>query len=211
MATDAAKHTVPAGTDGMRRQNLLDLSLSIHDIVPVANATERDSVFAALVAAGRVPASAPVIVDRLDTGQLERRAGSTWVPIGTTRQLAAAALPSDSGAVGTTEMAVLTANVVSVNGKVRITVSGRLLFSDVTTQGRALVRVRDGSATGTVLTSGAKVPDAIGTPGAETITVIGSGTLTPGAHTIVVTLHRDSGSGTVVALAGFEVMVDEVG
>ncbi len=79
MATDAAKHTVPAGTDGMRRQNLLDLSLSIHDIIPVANATERDTVYAALVAAGRAPAAAPVIVDRLDTGVLERNDGSGWV------------------------------------------------------------------------------------------------------------------------------------
>ncbi len=81
MATDAAKHTIPAGTDGMRRQNLLDLSLSINDIIPVANATERDSVYAALVAAGRVPASAPVRVDRLDTGLLERNTGTGWGPV----------------------------------------------------------------------------------------------------------------------------------
>lgn len=82
MATDAAKHTIPAGSDVFDPQGSdVALAASIHDIIPVTNATDRDSVYAALVAAGRTPATNPVIVDRLDTGVLERNAGSGWSKI----------------------------------------------------------------------------------------------------------------------------------
>lgn len=47
-------------------------------IVPAVNQADRDAIYAAAVAAGVDPAANPVIVDRLDTGQLERNAGSVW-------------------------------------------------------------------------------------------------------------------------------------
>ena len=79
MATDAAKHTVPAGSDLFDPQGSdAALALTIHDIVPVANATDRNATLTAMQAAGRDPAYSPVIVDRGDQASIERNAGSGW-------------------------------------------------------------------------------------------------------------------------------------
>lgn len=57
MATDAAKHTVPAGTDHPARSDFLKLSLSIRDPIPVASVAARTAVLAALAAS--TPAVTP--------------------------------------------------------------------------------------------------------------------------------------------------------
>jgi hypothetical protein len=57
MATDAAKHTVPAGSDHPSRADLLKLWLSIRDAIPIANTAGRATQLASLAAA--TPAVAP--------------------------------------------------------------------------------------------------------------------------------------------------------
>jgi hypothetical protein len=87
MVVDARKHTVPPGTGvPPARQALLDLSLSLHDVVPVANATERAQLVADLTAAGVGPAAdRPLYVHRTDApagGELERTVdGQAWQSI----------------------------------------------------------------------------------------------------------------------------------
>lgn len=84
MATDARKHTAPGSAETPKRSSLNDLSLSVNDIVPVANATERDALYTTLTSApiNQVPATRPIYVDRLDTGTIERNAGTGWYRIG---------------------------------------------------------------------------------------------------------------------------------
>ena len=48
MGTNARKHTVPLAGDQPRRQTFDDLSMSINDVIPVANATERAQLVADL-------------------------------------------------------------------------------------------------------------------------------------------------------------------
>ena len=81
MALDARKHTIPGEAEAPRRSAFDDLAKSVNDVIPVANATERDQVYADLVAAGHVPSSTPVLVDRLDVGVIERNNGSGWAPV----------------------------------------------------------------------------------------------------------------------------------
>lgn len=83
MATDARKHTVPGAADAPSRQALLDLGLSIRDVVPVADATERAQLVADLTAVNQGPAtSRPLFVYRADAGagrEVEYTVnGSTW-------------------------------------------------------------------------------------------------------------------------------------
>jgi len=78
MAIDARGHTIPEGFGHPARSDLLGLSLSIRDVIPAANPTDRDVIYAALVAAGLSPAATPVLIDRLDTGNLERNDGGGW-------------------------------------------------------------------------------------------------------------------------------------
>lgn len=67
VAIDARKHVAPAAAETPRRQALNDLSLSIRDFVPVANATERAQIVADLSAAGTpVSATNPLVVIRAD-------------------------------------------------------------------------------------------------------------------------------------------------
>lgn len=69
MAADARGHTVPTGEQPPRRQDLLDLSLSVRDVVYVPNATARAQLVADLAAAGRGPSTSnPVYVHRGDAG-----------------------------------------------------------------------------------------------------------------------------------------------
>lgn len=83
MATDVRKHTVPAPGDAPRRQAILDLGLSIRDVIPVANTTARSQLITAMGAAGQGPsASNPVLVFRADaTAGLNHEYttdGTTW-------------------------------------------------------------------------------------------------------------------------------------
>lgn len=83
MATDVRGHTVPAATEPPRRQALLDLSLSIRDIVYVANSTARAQLVVDLTTAGHAPSpTRPLYVHRGDAPagqQLEQTVdGTTW-------------------------------------------------------------------------------------------------------------------------------------
>lgn len=64
MATDARGHTVPDGASAPHRGDLLDLSLSVRDIVYVGNVTARASAATALGAS----ATNPVYTHRADAG-----------------------------------------------------------------------------------------------------------------------------------------------
>lgn len=87
MAIDARKHVAPAGGETPRRQAINDLSLSINDVVPVANVTERAQLVADLTSAGAPPSSTrPLVVARADAfpgAALEvTQDGVTWYAIG---------------------------------------------------------------------------------------------------------------------------------
>jgi hypothetical protein len=84
MATDARKHTAPAAGETPRRQSLNDLSLSINDIIPVANTPERAQYIVDLTAAGFGPTAArPLYFNRADAGGgVERTTNGTdftWI------------------------------------------------------------------------------------------------------------------------------------
>lgn len=93
MGTDVRKHTAPLPGETPARQVINDLSLSINDVVPVANPTERQQKYDELVAAGQNPALRPVIVIQLDTRALWHNDGSGWRTLG-----AGAASPTTSAA-----------------------------------------------------------------------------------------------------------------
>lgn len=83
MATDIRRHTAPAGNETPRRQAINDLSLTVNDIVYVANATDRAQFVAGLTTAGVGPsASRPIYVHRGDATpgwELEFTTnGTTW-------------------------------------------------------------------------------------------------------------------------------------
>lgn len=122
---------------------------------------------------------------------------------GTVSRIGMARLSVDSGSV-TTEAAVQICAATTVSGNVRLTVSGQILGTaagDV-----VVVRVRDGSATGTERTGATyAIPSGLATG----ITLVDSVTVAPGAHTFYVTLQRASGTGTVRAGANFRTIVDE--
>lgn len=78
MATDARGHTVPAGSDVFDPQGAdVALGLSINDVVPVANATGRNSALSAVGATS----SDPLLVARSDTGEIEGSWGSGFYSI----------------------------------------------------------------------------------------------------------------------------------
>lgn len=80
MATDARNHVIPAAAGKPERADFDRLSLSINDIVPVANATARAAKVTELTAAGTPPTtSRPLLVWRADAGigrELEVTTGS---------------------------------------------------------------------------------------------------------------------------------------
>jgi len=83
VATDVRKHLAPIGSETPRRQAFNDLSLSICDLVPVANTTARTQLVSDLTAAGYAPsATHPLYVFRADaTAGHETeytRDGTTW-------------------------------------------------------------------------------------------------------------------------------------
>lgn len=84
MATDACGHTVPASTDHPSRADLLNLSLSIGDAIPVANATARATLITTLAGLGITASTAsPIRVWRADAavGAQEEITtdGTTWM------------------------------------------------------------------------------------------------------------------------------------
>jgi hypothetical protein len=86
MALDARRHVVPAPTEAPRRAAFDDLSLSVRDIVYVADIADRAQLVADLTAAGFGPASErPLYVHRVDApagGELERTVdGQAWQSI----------------------------------------------------------------------------------------------------------------------------------
>lgn len=98
MATDIRKHVVPGAGDAPSRQALLDLGLSINDIVPVASTTERAQLVVDLTNTGRAPSLArPLIVFRTDAtpgSELEVTSdGATWRAVNK---------PTDSGWINIT-------------------------------------------------------------------------------------------------------------
>ena len=87
MATDARKHTAPAAGETPRRQALNDLSLSIRDVIPVANTTARAQLITDLTNAGVGPSiTNPVFVYRADAPLGFRTEitedGTNWRPHG---------------------------------------------------------------------------------------------------------------------------------
>lgn len=87
MMANARKHRTPTGSEAsISRATIFDtFGNSIHDVVPVANATERSQLVTSLTAAGQAPSAAnPVVVFRADAAGLHRTEyttdGSVWVP-----------------------------------------------------------------------------------------------------------------------------------
>lgn len=104
MATDARKHTVPGAADAPSRQALLDMSLSIRDLVPVATVTARAQLVADLTAIGQAPsATRPLMVYRADAAagrEVEVSVnGDNWRALNT---------PNDSGWINITPAAGFT-------------------------------------------------------------------------------------------------------
>lgn len=84
MGTDIRRHTAPLPGETPRRRSINDLSLTVNDIVPVANVTERAELVDDLNAASVGPsASRPLYVDRADAApgmRLESTIdGTTWI------------------------------------------------------------------------------------------------------------------------------------
>lgn len=87
MASNARKHVVPGGGDAsVSRATIFEaFGNTIHDVVPVANATEAAQVVADLVDAGVGPSTThPLVVHRADARGLHRLEytvdGSVWLP-----------------------------------------------------------------------------------------------------------------------------------
>ena len=83
MAVDKRKHNAPASGETPRRQSINDLSLSINDWIPVANATERAQLVSDLNGLSIGPtASRPLTVYRQDLGTIELTVdGTAWITI----------------------------------------------------------------------------------------------------------------------------------
>lgn len=87
MASNARKHTIPAGADKSFNRAMLfeTFGNSINDVIPVANATDRAQVVSDLAAKGVGPTAAdPLVVIRGDAPGLHRVEysydGSVWLP-----------------------------------------------------------------------------------------------------------------------------------
>ncbi|WP_217183364.1 hypothetical protein [Streptomyces sp. AC495_CC817] len=87
--TNARKHTIPLGTEqSFTRLTIFEaFGLSIRDVVPVANLTERAQLVTDLTAKGQEPsATKPLLVHRADAPGLHRieyttsATGAVWLP-----------------------------------------------------------------------------------------------------------------------------------
>jgi hypothetical protein len=104
--TNARKHVIPsAGEQSVNRLTFFETwGLSINDVVPVANVTERSQIVTAMTAKGRGPAATrPLVVHRADAPGLHRieycidPAGSVWLPTSGTLFFATKALADSFG------------------------------------------------------------------------------------------------------------------
>lgn len=83
MGTDIRKHTAPLAGETPSRQVINDLSLTVNDVIPIANTTARAQLVVDLTAAGFTPSQTkPLYVHRADAGaglELEVSTdGTTW-------------------------------------------------------------------------------------------------------------------------------------
>lgn len=80
MAINARKHVTFGASEAPSRAALNTAFLTVNDIVPVANSTERAQLVADLTDAGYPPStSRPLVVDQADHGVLYRTTnGTTW-------------------------------------------------------------------------------------------------------------------------------------
>lgn len=148
---DLRKHTAPAAAEVPRRQALNDLSMSINDVVPVANATERAQLVTDLTAAGYGPTAArPLFVYQADqpvwTATKVTRDGTNWKSVlagrlsAHTARTVAGAIPNNSitGLVWDAVTLVPTGVAADTGG---IAIAGGETFT-VPVAGRYLVSVR---------------------------------------------------------------------
>lgn len=87
MALNARRHTIPAGTDQtINRATIFEtFGQSVHDVVPVASATDQDLLVSDMQAASVGPSTSnPLVTVRADAPGLHRieltTDGTTWVP-----------------------------------------------------------------------------------------------------------------------------------
>lgn len=130
MATDARGHTTPAGDDAPKRSDVLDLSLSIRDPIPVANTTARAAKIvelAALTPAITPSSSNPILFFRADAGdglELEYTTdGSTFhtvpaTPMVPSRTARGSVALTVSSAVGTSQSVTFPAGRFTATPKV---------------------------------------------------------------------------------------------
>lgn len=101
---DARKHSAFGPDETPSRAAFNDLSLSIRDVVPVANTTERAQVLADLTDAGFPPSpSNPLYVHRADAvpaRRLEVNDGSGWRSVAPHIQHGVKAMPANTLAAG---------------------------------------------------------------------------------------------------------------
>jgi hypothetical protein len=216
MGTDARKHTAPASGEAPRRQAINDLSLTVNDIVPVANATERGQIAAQLTDAGFAPSAArPLYVSRADASagaQLEYTTdGTTWHIAAPYRGLLRYSLPTTSSGFTSTAWSTGLGSIAVAGTAIRVKMSGRV--NTDTAGALYTITVRDGSGTGTVLCSLAAMPPAVGGPGQVTWTAEASVPVSPGNHNIFLAGVRTVGAGTPAAgtgslQPGFNVLID---
>lgn len=112
MATDHRGHTVPIGAAPARRQDLLDLSMSINDIVPVANATARAQ---ALVDIGS-SSTKPLYVLQRDIGHVLWHDGTRWRRHGDQEIASASAVSTTLLATGSTSWTTVASQTVTTLG-----------------------------------------------------------------------------------------------
>ncbi len=128
MALNSRRHTVPAGTDqSVSRATIFEtFGNSIHDVVPVANSTDRAQLVSDLTAAGRTPTTTdPLVVYRADAPGLHRFEwspdGSAWIPVDGVLRFADKAAAT---AWATANASMLTAGDEAIIGGVRVPWSG---------------------------------------------------------------------------------------
>lgn len=112
MGTDIRKHTAPLAGETPSRQVINDLSLTVNDVIPIANTTARAQLVADLTAAGFTPSQTkPLYVHRADAGtgqELEVTTdGTTWrtisAPVWTTYTATLTGLTLGSGGSASTQ------------------------------------------------------------------------------------------------------------
>jgi len=139
---------------------------------------------------------------------IAQTAARAFLDGGIRRLVAPAVVAGDQGPVGTTDSQVLTSGstqVRSPGGQVRLTL--KMLVSGTVKDDVFIIRVRDGSPTGTALTG---VYVAITNTTRTSALHVDSVAISAGvARTLYVTVVRSSGTGTITILPGTTLIVDE--